>query len=104
VHTVRFEATVFVLRLFRRNPGSILALWLTFAALDTVGAVLLSHFNIYLVFSGKLAVACIGVILTLGDLRDFSGAPAAFRGNRSDQSNNSPLHTTRMRHRTQTLS
>src|ERR1700735_2914119 len=45
--------------------GSILVLWLTFAALDTVGGVLLSHFNIYLVFSRQLAVAGLGVILTL---------------------------------------
>src|ERR1700683_462963 len=45
--------------------GSILVLWVTFAALDTVGGVLLSHYNIYLVFSRQLPVAGIGVILTL---------------------------------------
>jgi sensor histidine kinase YesM len=45
--------------------GSILVLWLTFAALDTLGGVLLSHFNVYLVFSRQLAVAGLGVILTL---------------------------------------
>ena len=45
--------------------GSILVLWLTFAALDTVGGVLLSHYNIFVVFGRQLAVAGIGVILTL---------------------------------------
>jgi two-component system LytT family sensor kinase len=45
--------------------GSILVLWVTFAALSTVGRVLLSHSTFYQVFSRRLAVAGIGVILTL---------------------------------------
>jgi two-component system, LytTR family, sensor kinase len=45
--------------------SSILVIWVTFAALDAIGGMLLSHFNIYQVFSLRLAVAGIGVILTL---------------------------------------
>jgi two-component system LytT family sensor kinase len=44
--------------------GTILVLWLTFAALNTVGGVLISHFSVYQVFSRQLAVAGIGAILT----------------------------------------
>jgi two-component system LytT family sensor kinase len=47
-----------------RVVGTILVLWLTFAALDTVGGVLISHLNFYQVFSRQLAVAGIGAILT----------------------------------------
>src|ERR1700719_571849 len=50
---------------FSRVFVSILALWMTFAVLDSTGDVLLFKFSAFQVFSRKLAVAGIGAIFSL---------------------------------------